>query len=100
MKPYTLDRAVEMSGVERGWLRALDRAFVAFLGERDPQADPLVLLAAALASHQLGRGHACLDLHEALGDADAVLAASVFHFGTLSIAEVKDALRKDGIEVR
>ena len=32
--------------------------------------------------------------------ADALLAASVFHFGTLSIAEVKDALRKDGIEVR
>lgn len=32
--------------------------------------------------------------------ADALLAASVFHFGTLSIAEVKDALRKEGIEVR
>ena len=32
--------------------------------------------------------------------ADALLAASVFHFGTLSIAEVKDAMRKDGIEVR
>ncbi|MGH3630245.1 MAG: imidazole glycerol phosphate synthase subunit HisF, partial [Sciscionella sp.] len=32
--------------------------------------------------------------------ADAVLAASVFHFGTLSIAEVKDALRSGGIEVR
>lgn len=32
--------------------------------------------------------------------ADALLAASVFHFGTLSIAEVKDALRAEGIEVR
>ncbi|MDN5661713.1 MAG: HisA/HisF-related TIM barrel protein, partial [Brevibacterium aurantiacum] len=32
--------------------------------------------------------------------ADALLAASVFHFGTLSIAEVKDALRNEGIEVR
>ncbi|WP_413334963.1 imidazole glycerol phosphate synthase subunit HisF [Brevibacterium sp. GP-SGM9] len=32
--------------------------------------------------------------------ADALLAASVFHFGTLSIADVKDALRAEGIEVR
>ncbi len=32
--------------------------------------------------------------------ADAVLAASVFHFGTLSIAEVKDALRAAGRPVR
>lgn len=32
--------------------------------------------------------------------ADAVLAASVFHFGTLSIAEVKDHMRSAGIEVR
>ncbi|WP_434589643.1 imidazole glycerol phosphate synthase subunit HisF [Brevibacterium sp. 1718] len=32
--------------------------------------------------------------------ADALLAASVFHFGTLSIAVVKDALRAEGIDVR
>jgi imidazole glycerol-phosphate synthase subunit HisF len=32
--------------------------------------------------------------------ADAVLAASVFHFGTLRIAEVKDALRGADVEVR
>ncbi|NJC69825.1 imidazole glycerol phosphate synthase subunit HisF [Planosporangium thailandense] len=32
--------------------------------------------------------------------ADAVLAASVFHFGQLSIAEVKTALRADGHPVR
>jgi imidazole glycerol-phosphate synthase subunit HisF len=32
--------------------------------------------------------------------ADAVLAASVFHFGTLRIAEVKDALRAAGYPVR
>ena len=31
---------------------------------------------------------------------DAVLAASVFHFGTLSIGEVKEALRNGGFEVR
>lgn len=32
--------------------------------------------------------------------ADAVLAASVFHFGTLTIAEVKKAMAADGLTVR
>ncbi|CAM3816865.1 imidazole glycerol phosphate synthase subunit HisF [Isoptericola cucumis] len=32
--------------------------------------------------------------------ADAVLAASVFHFGTLTVGQVKDALHAAGIEVR
>jgi len=32
--------------------------------------------------------------------ADAVLAASVFHFGQLRIGEVKDAMRRAGIEIR
>jgi cyclase len=32
--------------------------------------------------------------------ADAVLAASVFHFGTLRISQVKDALREAGHPVR
>jgi cyclase len=32
--------------------------------------------------------------------ADAVLAASVFHFGELTIGQVKDALRADGVVVR
>jgi cyclase len=32
--------------------------------------------------------------------ADAVLAASVFHFGTLRIGQVKDAMRADDVEVR
>ncbi|MFV8380480.1 imidazole glycerol phosphate synthase subunit HisF [Corynebacterium hindlerae] len=32
--------------------------------------------------------------------ADAVLAASVFHFGTVAVSEVKDALAEAGLEVR
>jgi imidazole glycerol-phosphate synthase subunit HisF len=32
--------------------------------------------------------------------ADAVLAASVFHFGTMTVADVKDALRVAGVTVR
>ncbi len=34
------------------------------------------------------------------GKADAVLAASLFHFGTFTIREVKEYLRDQGIEVR
>ncbi|MCD5997389.1 exodeoxyribonuclease V subunit alpha [Pseudomonas sp. CDFA 602] len=60
--------------VERGWLRALDRAFVAFLSDLDPQSDPLVLVAAALTSHQLGHGHVCLDLYETLKEPDFALS--------------------------
>lgn len=60
--------------VERGWLRALDRAFVAFLYELEPETDPLVLLAAALTSHQLGHGHVCLDLFETLKAPDFALS--------------------------
>ncbi len=34
------------------------------------------------------------------GEADAVLAASIFHFGTYSIAETKEYLAAKGIPVR
>ncbi|MGA3828051.1 exodeoxyribonuclease V subunit alpha [Pseudomonas chlororaphis] len=60
--------------VERGWLRALDKAFVGFLHELEPQGDPLVLMAAALTSHQLGHGHVCLDLFETLKEPDFALS--------------------------
>ena len=36
----------------------------------------------------------------AVGRADAVLAASIFHFGTYSIGEAKAYLRSHGVEVR
>lgn len=60
--------------VAEGWLRALDRSFAAFLAQKAPDADPLLVLGAALASHQLGRGHACLDLQAALADAGLALS--------------------------
>jgi exodeoxyribonuclease V alpha subunit len=60
--------------VEQGWLRALDRSFAAFLAQHAPEADPLLVLGAALASHQLGRGHACLDLRATLADAGLALS--------------------------
>ena len=57
-----------------GWLRPLDRAFVAFLHHQEREAGSLVLLGAALASHQLARGHICLDLGPVLADPDGALA--------------------------
>ncbi|WP_245391821.1 exodeoxyribonuclease V subunit alpha [Salinicola aestuarinus] len=84
--------------VELGWLRQLDRHFVRFLAEREPPAgssggdpsggDPsggapsggdeadeaLVYLAAALVSHQAGRGHVCLSLTRALAAPHSALS--------------------------
>lgn len=68
-------RLAQLDGwVAAGWLRELDQAFAAFLAREAPDAHPLLLLAAALASHQLGRGHVCLDLQAALADAAEALA--------------------------
>jgi exodeoxyribonuclease V alpha subunit len=53
---------------EREWLRSLDVAFADFLRREVPDAPPLLILGAALASHQLGRGHVCLDLEATLQD--------------------------------
>lgn len=60
--------------VEAGWLRELDRVFALFLLREAPDAHPLLLLAAALASHQLGRGHTCLALDAVLAHPAEVLA--------------------------
>ena len=56
------------------WLRPLDVAFATWLGREVPAASPWLLLAAALASHQLGRGHGCLDIGAMLRDPGGVLA--------------------------
>lgn len=60
--------------VARGWLRDLDRALVRFLASEAPDAPALLLLAAALASHQLGRGHVCLDINATLNAPDFALS--------------------------
>jgi len=61
------------AGEACGWLRPLDRALAAFLREQVPDAPPLALLAAALVSHQAGRGHVCLDVAALLEAPDRVL---------------------------
>ncbi|MBS1188550.1 MAG: exodeoxyribonuclease subunit alpha [Rhodocyclaceae bacterium] len=60
--------------VERGWLRPLDLAIANLLRDLVPECPPLVLLGAALASHQLGRGHVCLDLAATLETPDLALS--------------------------
>ncbi len=35
-----------------------------------------------------------------LGKADAVLAASIFHFGEFTVAETKKFMQSKGIEIR
>jgi cyclase len=49
-----------------------------------------------------GGAGALEDLYQALvaGKADAVLAASIFHFGTHTIRETKEYLAKKGIPIR
>jgi cyclase len=47
-----------------------------------------------------GAGKAQDFVAAARAGADAVLAASVFHFGTLTVADVKQQLRAAGIDVR
>jgi exodeoxyribonuclease V alpha subunit len=66
--------AVLSQWARAGWLRELDLAFAEFLRREAGDAPPLLLLGAALASHQLGRGHACLDLQATLQDPADVLA--------------------------
>ena len=47
-----------------------------------------------------GAGTAAHFVEAARAGADAVLAASVFHFGTLTVRQVKDALASAGVQVR
>ncbi|KAA1174159.1 exodeoxyribonuclease V subunit alpha [Marinobacter salinexigens] len=60
------------------WIRPLDVAFANLIHslckEQGETPEPLVLLLAALASHQVGRGHVCIDLASLLDDADRALA--------------------------
>jgi exodeoxyribonuclease V alpha subunit len=60
--------------VKLGWIRTLDLAFVRFLMSEASDASAEVLLAAALTSHQLGRGHICLDLQAVQDDPVGVLS--------------------------
>src|SRR5690554_753631 len=59
------------------WLRPLDTGFARLIRhlaeEQGSAAEPLVLLLAALVSHQVGRGHVCIDLSLLLTEAGQTL---------------------------
>ena len=79
--------SMDEDGQKRGYDLELTRAV--------SQATPVPVIASG------GAGH--LDhLYDALdaGQADAVLAASIFHFGEYSIGEAKDYLSQRGVPVR
>ena len=63
---------------QAGWIRPLDVRFARLiqdLSEEQGEApQPLVLLLAALTSHQVGRGHVCMDLATLLADAHNTLS--------------------------
>ncbi len=73
--------------LEAGWVQQLDVAFARFLLAEQPDTQGLLLLAAALASHQLGRGHVCLDLAATLRGPGQVLSLPPDAF----VASSKDA---------
>src|SRR5690554_1643629 len=63
---------------QAGWIRPLDTGFARLIRELSEEQgespQPLVLLLAALISHQVGRGHVCIDLATLLADAGHALA--------------------------
>lgn len=79
--------------VARGWLRRLDRAFARFLYDCEPGTDPQVAVAAALASHQLGHGHVCLDLASTLQNPDEALSLPPEGESALAMRLPSDVLR-------
>ena len=60
------------------WVRPLDVGFARLIRtlaeEQGERPGPIVVLLAALISHQVGRGHVCVDLDNLMADADGTLA--------------------------
>ncbi|MCK0162702.1 exodeoxyribonuclease V subunit alpha [Marinobacter sp. S6332] len=79
-----------------GWIRPLDVRFARLiqdLSEEQGEApQPLVLLLAALTSHQVGRGHVCVDLATLLADADNTLSLPPEESGGALSAQTRGVL--------
>ncbi|AOY89407.1 exodeoxyribonuclease V subunit alpha [Marinobacter salinus] len=60
------------------WIRPLDVGFARLIrtlsAEQGEALHPLVLLLSALVSHQVGRGHVCIDLANLFADAGSILS--------------------------
>ena len=53
-----------------------------------------------IASGGAGKTEHFIELFKEIPDIDAALAASVFHFGEIKIKELKEALKRQNINVR
>ena len=77
--PDTLETAIDVRQIleqwaELGWIRTLDLELALHLSDIAPHSSDWVTLALAMTSHQLGRGHICIDLGRVYNDPDRYLA--------------------------
>lgn len=71
---------------EAGWIRQLDVALAKFV-QQQSGANELVTLAAALLSHQVGRGHVCMDMKALLEKPEQILGLPPEHYQGLESKE-------------
>ena len=75
--PDAMERLLAL-WLEQAWIRPLDREFARLIRtlteEQGEPPSPLLMLLTALASHQVGRGHVCIDLANLLGDVSRTLS--------------------------
>jgi len=88
---HDADAMIELleAWVRRDWLREIDLALTRFLWHEARDASPELLLAIALTSHQLGRGHVCLDLAATLNDPYMALSLPPEQFTDHELEPVK-----------
>ena len=60
--------------LEAGWIRSIDMELALHLSELYDNQSAWAGLALVLVSHQLGRGHSCVDVHSLYKDPDRYLA--------------------------
>ncbi len=94
MSPTPLQRSASIIPLleqwqSQGWIRSLDLAFARFLESLCPEAQPLVLLSAALLAHVEGQGHSCLYLE--LGTLERVLTAELARAVQEALPSLRDS---------
>ena len=67
-------RSILSNWADLGWIRAIDLELALHLSDIAPNTSAWVTLALAMTSHQLGRGHICIDLERVYSDPDRYLA--------------------------
>ena len=94
-------RPIAVVDYHKGNLSSVERGLVDAGGEVLVTDDPaLIRDASGVVLPGVGSFGDAMEFLRGSGEADAVLAASVFHFGTFSIREVKEYMAAQGIPVR